>query len=162
LLFGNRNNRDEERRQVKLAAGELAGQHYDENYNCTQSVILSAARVFGIEVPVAIIKGAAPFSGGIGHSGCTCGALVGASMFIGIVSADDKNPRKSKRATSLSGKFHDIFKDSFNTTCCRSLRNGLKRREAKQRCREITVRTAELLADMLANEIRLDRKLAND
>jgi len=135
-------------------AGELAACYFDKGYNCSQSVLLSASEALEIDMPAEMIKGMAAFTGGVGFSGCICGALVGATTLIGSVTADDTRPRRSKKTLDLSGKFHDIFKDNFKTTCCRSLRKGadLKDKAADKRCKEITIITAELLVDLLANE----------
>jgi len=135
-------------------AGELASYYFDKGYNCAQSVLLSASEALKIDMPTEMIKGMAAFAGGVGHSGCICGALVGATALIGAISADDTGPRKNRKALDLSSKFHDIFKDNFKTTCCRSLRKGagFKDKAANKRCKEITFTTAELLVDLLANE----------
>lgn len=143
--------------------GTIAGQYFDEGYNCAQAVIMSAAQALGIDVPHAVVRGAASFTGGIGYAGCTCGALVGASLLIGMISADLNSPRKSRNTLDLSGRFHDIFRDNFKVTCCRSLRNGkhFRNKEVRRKCREITVRTSELLVEMLANNPLALKKVIN-
>ncbi len=136
-------------------AHERAARCFDRGYNCAQSVMLSAAETFDIAIPSEIIKGAAAFTGGIGYSGCTCGALTGASLFIGVISADDKKPRRRTKTLDLSGEFHDRFKDTFKSTCCRVLRKGsdFKDKQADRRCKEITAVTARLLVDMISQEM---------
>ncbi|MHB8841390.1 MAG: C-GCAxxG-C-C family (seleno)protein [Candidatus Aquicultor sp.] len=137
------------------AAHERAARCFDRGYNCAQSVMLSAAETFDVAIPSEIIKGAAAFTGGIGYSGCTCGALVGASLFIGVILADDKKPRKRTKTLDVSGKFHDRFKETFKSTCCRALRKGsdFKDKQADRRCKEITAITASLLVDMVSKEM---------
>jgi len=137
------------------AAYERAAHCFDQGYNCAQSVMLSAAETFDVAIPAEIIKGAAAFTGGIGYCGCTCGALTGASLFIGVISADDKKPRKRTKTLDLSGRFHDRFKDTFKSTCCRVLRKGsdFKDKQADRRCKEITAMTARLLVDMVSKRM---------
>lgn len=130
-----------------VLAGERAKTHFDKGYNCAQSVLMASGEVFGIEVPSELVRGMASFTGGIGYAGCTCGALVGASVVAGMLTADEKRPRRNNKATDVSGKLHDMFKENYNTTCCRALRKGrdFKDKETRLKCREITAHTAELL-----------------
>lgn len=167
MLFGSRNKLatinppkivlTSDTEAMQQLAYERAVQYFDKGYNCAQSVILASSDVLDIEVPPIIIRGAAAFTGGIGFSGCTCGALVGASLFIGTLSADETKPRKNKNATDLSGEFHNMFRDRFKTTCCRSLRKGkgFNDRASNKECRDITALTAEMLVDMLARATAL-------
>ncbi len=173
MLLGSRKNRftgrAKERAQDAVSQAVIAGSElargdaaykraerfFGQGYNCAQSVILSAAGTFDVVVPPEVIKGAAAFTGGIGYCGCTCGALAGASLFIGVISADDKKPRRRTKTLDVSGKFHDCFKDTFKSTCCRVLRKGddFKDKQADRRCREITAMTARLLVDAVFQEI---------
>ncbi|HEY3373778.1 MAG TPA: C-GCAxxG-C-C family protein [Candidatus Aquicultor sp.] len=140
--------------QSSPAVGDLARRYFDQGYNCAQSVLLSTADMLGVDVPLAMVKGAASFTGGVGKSGCICGALVGASLILGVISVSDTKPQKGKKALDLTGQFHDIFKANFRSTCCRVLRKDrtFKDKDADLRCKELTARTAELLIDML-NEV---------
>lgn len=132
-------------------AGERARAYFDSGYNCAQAVLLASAEVMGIDISPDTVKGMASFAGGIGYAGCTCGALAGAAVFAGILTADEKRPRKNKKATDMSGKLHDSFKEHYKTTCCRALRNGrdFKDKETRVRCGAITANTARLLVDIV-------------
>ena len=132
-------------------AGERARAYFDSGYNCAQAVLLASAEVMNVDISPDTVKGMASFAGGIGYAGCTCGALVGASVFTGILMADEKRPRKNKKATDASGRFHDLFKEHYKTTCCRALRKGrdFKDKETRSRCRGITANTAQLLIDIV-------------
>jgi C_GCAxxG_C_C family probable redox protein len=132
-------------------AGERARAYFDSGYNCAQAVLLASAEVMSIDISPDTVKGMASFAGGIGYAGCTCGALAGASVFAGILMADEKRPRKNKKATDMSGKLHDSFKEHYKTTCCRALRKGrdFKDKETRIRCRAITANTAEMLIGLV-------------
>ncbi len=134
-------------------ASDIAANYFDKGYNCAQSVLMSASEIFGVEIPPELVRGAASFTGGIGYSGCVCGALVGASIFTGIISADEKRPRKNKKTLDINEKLQSIFRDNFKTTCCRVLRRDrdFKDRKANQRCREITAKTSGFLAALLCD-----------
>lgn len=134
-----------------VAAGQYAEAYFDRGYNCAQSVLMAASDALGVNVPPEMVRGMAAFTGGIGYSGCTCGALVGASAFAGMLAADESWPRRNKRATDVGAKLHDAFKERYKTTCCRALRKGrdFHDRESRADCREITASTAELLVGII-------------
>ncbi|MHC4104280.1 MAG: C-GCAxxG-C-C family protein, partial [Planctomycetota bacterium] len=64
----------------------------------------------------------AGFCGGMGGAGCTCGALSGAIMGLGLlVGPHAKSGLSKKKFTELSKKMHDRFHEKFSSTCCRVL-----------------------------------------
>lgn len=56
---------------------------FKSGFNCSQSVLAAFCEEYGFPVETAF-KIAAPFGGGIGGSGKTCGALTGGLMVIGL------------------------------------------------------------------------------
>ncbi len=124
---------------------KLANKYFKKGYNCAQSVILSASKVLGVRVPVGLMESASTFTGGIGKSGCLCGALAGAIMLIGFFSL------KSKKDAS---EFFQIFKERFKSSCCRVLRNGMDFDDPylKKRCAKITAETAGLVVEFLSGD----------
>jgi C_GCAxxG_C_C family probable redox protein len=62
------------------------------------------------------------FCGGMGEAGCTCGALSGAIMGLGLlVGPHAKGGLGKKRFRQLAKKMHDRFYERFSSTCCRTL-----------------------------------------
>ncbi|MCX5880267.1 MAG: C-GCAxxG-C-C family protein, partial [Deltaproteobacteria bacterium] len=63
---------------------------------------------------------------GIGSSGCTCGALTGGVISLGLfLSQSDSNLAVRRKAMAASGQLHHDFKSHFGSTCCRLLiKNG--------------------------------------
>jgi C_GCAxxG_C_C family probable redox protein len=61
---------------------------------------------------------------GIGGSGCTCGALTGGVVSLGLFLSQGKSGDRRK-AMAASGQLHHDFKFRFGSTCCRVLiKNG--------------------------------------
>ncbi len=86
---------------------------------------------------------------GIGNSGCTCGALSGAVLALGLFLGRDR-PGASDRKGALSSAnvLHDRFKQLFGSSCCRVLSKDVKhdpRRHFKH-CAKLTAQAAELAA----------------
>jgi C_GCAxxG_C_C family probable redox protein len=85
---------------------------------------------------------------GIGESGCTCGALSGAALALGLFLGRDRPGSNGKQTMSAANILHDRFKGLFGSTCCRVLTQKVKQDPKKhfKQCAKITGQTAELAA----------------
>ena len=130
------------RRRARQAAARVddcaakAGALYDGGYNCTQSVLQAST---GRSDPE-LLAMAEAFGGGIGTSGCLCGAVTGGVMALGLWGQGAR-----------SGELVAAFREEFRTTCCRGLSKDYRwlSREHKANCRRITVATAGMVAKLL-------------
>jgi C_GCAxxG_C_C family probable redox protein len=89
---------------------------------------------------------------GIGGSGCTCGALTGGAMAIGLFcGAAGSGLHRSRSARALSRNLHDQFKARYGSTCCRILTRGLVRGSDRhfERCAEHSAGAAALAAALI-------------
>jgi C_GCAxxG_C_C family probable redox protein len=78
--------------------------------------------------PEMAIRLASGLPEGIGGSGCTCGALSGGVMALGLfLGRDTPGLLNGRSIRSISKGFHDRFKDRFGATCCRILLRHVKR-----------------------------------
>src|SRR5512145_1421389 len=55
------------------------------DYYCSEAVVKTTKDAFHISVPDAVIAAASGFPVGMGGAGCTCGALAGGIMSLGLV-----------------------------------------------------------------------------
>ena len=129
------------RRAQKAAAGcddcaAKAGLLYDGGYNCAQAVLQATT---GRSDPE-LLAMAKAFGGGIGKSGCLCGAVTGGVMALGLSGRPE-----------LGGKLVAAFRGEFHTTCCRALSKDYRwlSREHKAHCRQLTVAAAGMVAKLL-------------
>jgi C_GCAxxG_C_C family probable redox protein len=116
---------------------------------CSESVLVALNSGLGqpIEKEMAINLMAA-FPGGIGNSGCLCGALTGGLTALGIV-LGKRFSRKEVRAAAQD--LHNQFTQKYKVTCCRVLIKGVKGdpKAHFEQCSKITGHTAELAARLL-------------
>jgi C_GCAxxG_C_C family probable redox protein len=94
---------------------------------CSEAVLSVLNQGLGGGLPPELaMKVTSGFAEGIGGSGCTCGALTGGVISLGLfLSGGDSNPAGGKAMTA-SGRLHHDFKLRFGSTCCRVLlKNGL-------------------------------------
>ena len=94
----------------------------------------------------------AGFCGGIGEAGCTCGALSGAIMGLGLlIGPHSKDGLHKKKFRQVARKMHDRFHEKFSSTCCRVLIRDFDRnsKTRSQFCSNLTSITAEIAVQLL-------------
>jgi len=64
---------------------------------------------------------ATAFGGGIGHTGAVCGAVVGATMAIGLRHGREEASQSRDRAYALAQEFRRCFEEEMGTILCREL-----------------------------------------
>jgi C_GCAxxG_C_C family probable redox protein len=109
---------------------------YDKFSGCSQSVLLSIQEEFGLG-NLAAFKSATVFGGGVGRSGETCGALIGALMALGLVLGREKMEdtevyRKAMQpARQIQRRFKEElkrqlqFKEDLKTTLCKEIQENI-------------------------------------
>ena len=113
-------------------SADRAGTLFDGGYNCAQAVLQATTRRNDAE----LLAMADAFGGGIGESGCLCGAVTGGVMALALLGDGGRN-----------GELVQTFRREFGTTCCRGLSKPYRwlSPEHKANCRRLTVRAAELV-----------------
>jgi C_GCAxxG_C_C family probable redox protein len=94
----------------------------------------------------------------MGHSGCTCGAVVGGIMALGMFFGRTQGKdAKVTKAMAVSHELHDIFKGRHKVLCCRVLTKGmtLGSVEHMSQCISFTGEVAEETAKIIARELKL-------
>lgn len=123
-----------------------AEKYFNEEYNCAQAVALSNIEVFGVKT--GCIK---QIASGFGHgmnAGCTCGAIAGGVLVIGLLLANTDVKGFDKTISEVTAELHKRFIDEFGITCCRGLRKKLSPFK-NAHCRKITITTAALTLELL-------------
>lgn len=145
---------------LEIIARNKAGEYFKAGNNCTESIFLAYRDMLFPNLDRDLVMLTTGFGGGIGESGCTCGALTGSVMVLGLLQGrtdvhDDRN-----RAYKLTHEFHNRFKNNFKSTCCRVL-NGkdYETTEHMKRCLKITGGTSKMLMEMLLEKNLITRDL---
>ncbi|MCB2210405.1 C-GCAxxG-C-C family protein [bacterium] len=94
----------------------------DRGFNCAQSVFAPFAQRMGIKDETAL-KIAAPFGGGMGYMGQTCGAVCGGLMAIGLAAGDatGEDPDRKANCKKLAEVFEKRFLDLHGDLTCEGL-----------------------------------------
>ncbi len=121
------------------APSDLAIQRFQQGFACSQAVFSSLVREGGLPEDTAL-RIAAPFGGGISHTGQICGAVSGALMALGLYRGSDQPDQAAKECTyALAQLLIARFRAIHGSILCRELlgvdmstSEGLKRvREEK-------------------------------
>ncbi len=95
---------------------------FKEGFNCSQSVLSTYSKLFGINHEVAL-KIAQAFGGGMARMGQTCGAVTGAFMVIGLkhgkVKAEDEEAKE--QSYKIVREFVKRFKSLHGSIMCKDL-----------------------------------------
>ena len=143
--------------------GDYAESLYREGgFTCGEAVISGLREKIGIDVPQEIIGMASGFAGGIGQSGCVCGAISGGAMAIGLLYGRSKPGEDASKAQRLTRELHDGMRLEMgkNVVCCRVLTRGMDRSkgEHKPQCGRFVNMSARQTAELILGETPTLRK----
>lgn len=92
------------------------------DFYCSEAILKTLIDAFQVDITDDVIKMASGFPVGIGGMGCTCGAVSGGVMFIGLMFGRKKEKDTAvDKAMALSAKLHQAFIERHKTLCCRVL-----------------------------------------
>lgn len=130
----------------KMDAKQMAGQNFREGFNCAEAIVRAFRDILNPSLSDDVVRMASGFGGGLGHAGCVCGALTGATMVLGMLQGR-VTPQESREPIYAGAReFHDRFRETFGATCCRVLNSHpFDSREHLRTCIKITGNTAALL-----------------
>ncbi|MCI5836942.1 MAG: C-GCAxxG-C-C family protein [Veillonellaceae bacterium] len=145
---------------MQLTPEERVEQYAIENYknglNCSESVLEALVREGGLEIPRELVGASVGFGGGIGLSGCTCGALSAAVLANGL-RYGRKDPYEvpaAERASEIAAKYyrryHALVKDFVEengAAACADIcaaHGEWESRERRKHCLHLIGRTARL------------------
>ena len=139
---------------------KLAEKYHLEGNNCVESVMKACNDYMDLQLPDVAIRMASGMGGGIGRSGCVCGALSGACLIIGaLVGRVDPAEKPLPDIYQYTNEFHKRFKDHFGTTCCRALnRLSFGTPEYRKQCIKITATAADMVSDFIKEKGLLPEK----
>jgi len=133
-----------------IEARNKAGGYFKEGYNCAEAVFLTYRELLAPEMDPSMVKLMTGFGGGLGESGCLCGALTGSIAALNMLKGRTTNEVSRDEAYQLAKEFTDRFTEKYGVTCCRALNpHPFETREHLTNCLKITGNTSKLLMEFL-------------
>lgn len=148
-------------KKINVSEIRKTAENYYQNgdFYCSESIIKTLKDTFKPEVGDEVIALASGFPVGMGKAGCTCGAVVGAQMALGLIFGRQKaKGREVGRAMELSKEVHDIFKSNNKTLCCRILTKDMKlgSKVHMEQCVRFTGDMTETTTKIIARELGME------
>ena len=127
------------------------------NFYCSEAIVRTIIESFDSTIDLSVVKAASGFPVGIGGSGCTCGAISGGVIAIGLFfgRSEGKDPAVNK-AMELSAQLYKKFTNAHKISCCKILVKGLELGSDKhmQQCISLTgemaYETAKIISENLS------------
>lgn len=129
----------------------LAEKYHNDGNNCVESVVKACNEGLHLDLPEQAIRMISGMGGGIGRSGCVCGALSGATMVISaIVGRVDPSEKHQTEVYKYTHEFYERFVEKFGSPCCAQLNKlSFGTPEYRSKCIKLTAATADLVSDYL-------------
>lgn len=126
-----------------------------KQFLCSEAIVYAFNEALGRPLPPEIVKLASGFPvgmGATGSGGCTCGALAGGVMVLGMVYGRFTPGSDAPLALQKAKELHDWFRSEKGSTCCRVLIRGFEfgSPDHIDQCVAFTGDVAERVAMMLA------------
>lgn len=128
------------------------------DFFCSESIVKTIKDEFNLAVSDDVISMASGFPVGMGSAGCTCGAIVGGIMALGLFfGRTEPKDEKVNKTMELSKELHDIFQKRHKCLCCRVLTKGMElgSPEHMEQCISFTGEVAEETAKIIIRELNM-------
>lgn len=139
--------------QVKKTAENY---YSNGDYYCSEAIVKTIKDAFDLQISDDVIAAASGFPIGMGGAGCTCGAIAGGIMALGLFfGRTEAKDEKVNHTMVLAKELHDVFQSKHKTLCCRILTKNMTLGSPKhmEQCVSFTGEVAEQVAKMITREL---------
>lgn len=149
-------------KEVDIAKLRKEAENYymDRKFYCSEAVLKTLKDGFNAPYGDDIIKLSSGFPIGMGN-GCTCGAVNGAVMAIGMFFGREKERGfQVQKAMKLTKELQETFTSKRKVCCCKVLTRGMElgSKEHLNHCVNITGELTEITAKILTRELGYKEK----
>jgi C_GCAxxG_C_C family probable redox protein len=148
----------EERNTNPAEIRKIAENYYRQgDFYCSEAILKARKDAFRVSAPDTVIAMASGFPIGMGRSGCTCGAIVGGIMALGLFfGRTEAKDQKVNKAMNLSKGLHDWFRARHHHLCCRILTKDMRLGSSAhmRQCIAFTGEVAEETAKLIMRELK--------
>lgn len=140
---------------------KVAEDNFRGGYFCCEALMAAIRSEFQLDVPKEVIAMSSGMAVGIGRSGCTCGALNGGVLALGMIfgRTEQNGPTDPKvnKVMAMTHELHDWFKQANgkNAICCRVLTRefDMGKGEHKAQCIYFTGLCAWKVGEIICREL---------
>lgn len=128
----------------------LTLRYFQNGLFCSEAVVRGFNEAYHLGLSEDQYKISTAFAGGIGESGCSCGAVTGCVMILSLLAGRSHNYESERVAFTAANKLHKKFREHHKSMCCRVLTNNFtwNTAEHKLNCEDL-VRDAALITESI-------------
>jgi len=129
----------------------LAASYYTSGLHCGESVVRAVNEVAGAPMPPEVFRMASGFCEGISGSRCTCGALAGGVMAMGLVGGRTSAQDAWEPVWDATAALRERFEADQGTTLCDPISDahgGMNHPLRWAHCTELVGRTARWVIEI--------------
>lgn len=121
---------------------------------CSEAILQAFNEVHELGLPETAYGLATPFGAGMGTAKCSCGAVTGGQMVLGLARGRTRADESEAPAFDAAKELHDRFRARYKVICCRGLTRRLPWGEPEHHraCQEYVRFAASAVADLLQSE----------
>lgn len=134
--------------KIQAARAKAEEMYSGGQFLCSEAVFLVANEFLGRPVPDACVRLASGFPVGMGMAGCSCGALTGGVMALGLKYGRTEAKTATPGMFEAAKELHDRFLERRGAVCCRTL-IGQFIFASPEHIRQCTTITGEVAADVI-------------
>lgn len=134
----------------------LALRYFRNGLYCSEAMLRAFNEVYNLGVSPDLYKMATGFGMGLGESGCSCGAVTGAIMVLGLISGRVHAYQSERIVYQATKKLHDRFREKHKAICCRVLTKKVAWGSAqhKSHCEQFVIDTAVWTGELIEAHLK--------
>lgn len=134
----------------------LSMRYFQNGLYCSEAILRGFNEAYDLGFPPEQYKISTPFGSGLGESGCSCGAVTGAAMVLGLIAGRTHNYESERLSFTVVNELHNRFKQLHRSMCCRVLTKDVEWNSAehKFRCEELVLHASEIAEDIIQKELK--------
>lgn len=129
----------------------LAASYYEAGFHCGESVVKAVNEIAGHPLPPGVFRMASGFCEGISGSRCTCGALAGGVMAVGLLGGRMSSSDPWEKPWDATSALRRRFIDDQGTTLCDPIaerHGGMRHPQRWAHCTDLVGRTARWVVEV--------------
>lgn len=104
---------------------ELSVEYFRDGLYCSEAILRAFNEERALGLPERAYGIATPFGAGMGEAKCSCGAVTGGQLVLGLARGRTSAEQPETAAFEAAKRLHDEFRARYRVICCRGLTRRL-------------------------------------
>lgn len=133
----------------------LSLRYFRNGLYCSEAVLRAFNEAYNLGLPDNYYKITTGFGSGLGESGCTCGAVTGGVMVLGLIAGRNKAYESERMVYLAVNELHKRFRENSKALCCRILTKNVKWNSAEHKitCENYVIEAARITDEIIKKNL---------